>query len=43
MAGAAREVGGHRSGDVSMLQGQRIGRGVGMVTAMGPAVPGARR
>jgi hypothetical protein len=37
MAGAAREVGGHRSGDVLMLQRQGIGGGMGMVAAMGPA------
>jgi len=37
MAGAAREVGRHRSGDVPMLERQGIGRGVGMVAAVGPA------
>ncbi len=37
---AAREVGRHRSGDVSMAQRQIIGRCIGMVGAMGAAPVG---
>jgi hypothetical protein len=43
MAGAAREVGRHRSGDVSMLEREGSGGGMGMVAAMGPAPTGLRR
>jgi hypothetical protein len=35
MTGAAREVGRRRSGDVSMLERQGIGGGVGMVATLG--------
>ena len=43
MAGAAREVGGHRSGDVAVLQRQGIGRCVGMVGSLGPAAAPSSR
>ena len=43
MAGAAREVGRHRSGDVPMLERQGIGRGVGMGVAVGPAAAPSSR
>ena len=40
---AAREIGRHRPGDVSMAQRQIIGRCIGMVGAMGAAPVGGRR